>query len=83
MIGIAMSNSFPKVAAHGGLAPVLGTNPLAFGAPRQNGESLMFDMATSALAGSTVREHMARSEPLPQGLAIDRAGNPITDPGKS
>lgn len=82
MIGLAMSNSFPKVAAHGGLKPVLGTNPFAFGAPRQNGESLMFDMATSALAGSTVRAHKASSEPLPEGLAIDGAGNPVTDPAK-
>jgi LDH2 family malate/lactate/ureidoglycolate dehydrogenase len=55
MIGLALSNSFPKVAAHGGLRAVLGTNPFAFGAPRRNGEHLLFDMATSAMAGSTLR----------------------------
>lgn len=82
MIGIAMSNSFPKVAAHGGLKPVLGTNPFAFGAPRANGDHLLFDMATSALAGSTVREHIDAGKPLPQGLAIDAAGQPVTDPAK-
>ncbi len=82
MIGIAMSNSFPKVVAHGGLKPVLGTNPFAFGAPRANGEHLLFDMATSALAGSTVREHIEKGEPLPEGLAIDDHGQPITDPRK-
>jgi LDH2 family malate/lactate/ureidoglycolate dehydrogenase len=82
MIGLAMSNSFPKVAAHGGVAPVLGTNPFAFGAPRRNGESLLIDMATSALAGSTVREHIEKQEPLPEGLAIDAHGAPITDPRK-
>jgi LDH2 family malate/lactate/ureidoglycolate dehydrogenase len=82
MIGIAMSNSFPKVVAHGGLMPVLGTNPFAFGAPQKNGDHLLFDMATSALAGSTVREHMEKNTPLPEGLAIDAAGRPITDPAK-
>lgn len=82
MIGLALSNSFPKVVAHGGLKPVLGTNPFAFGAPRANGEHLLFDMATSALAGSTVREHIARGKPLPEGLAIDAHGRPITDPAK-
>lgn len=82
MIGFALSNSFPKVVAHGGLMPVLGTNPFAFGAPRQNGEHLLFDMATSALAGSTVREHIENGQPLPQGLAIDAGGRPITDPKK-
>ena len=82
MIGLAMSNSFPKVVAHGGLKAVLGTNPFAFGAPRGNGDHLLFDMATSALAGSTVREHIAKGKPLPEGLAIDGAGKSITDPAK-
>jgi ureidoglycolate dehydrogenase (NAD+) len=80
MIGFAMSNSFPKVTAHGGLRPVLGTNPIAFGAPRRNGAHLLFDMATSSLAGSTVREHITKGKLLPEGLAIDGAGKPITDP---
>jgi LDH2 family malate/lactate/ureidoglycolate dehydrogenase len=39
-------------------------------------------MATSALAGSTVREHVASGLPLPKGLAIDGSGQPITDPAK-
>jgi LDH2 family malate/lactate/ureidoglycolate dehydrogenase len=82
MIGIAMSNSFPKVVAHGGVKPVLGTNPFAFGSPRRNGETLMLDMATSALAGSTVREHISNGSPLPVGLAIDSNGEPITDARK-
>ncbi len=82
MIGLAMSNSFPKVAAHGGVKPVLGTNPFAFGAPRRNGEHLLFDMATAGLAGSTVREHIEKDRPLPEGLAIDAEGRPITDPAR-
>lgn len=82
MVGLALSNAFPKVVAHGGLKPILGTNPFAFGAPRANGEHLLFDTATSALAGSTVREHMENGTPLPEGLAIDKHGNPITDPEK-
>jgi LDH2 family malate/lactate/ureidoglycolate dehydrogenase len=82
MIGLAMSNSFPKVVAHGGLKPVLGTNPFAFGAPRRNGEHLLIDMATSALAGSTVREHIEKNKPLPSRFAVDGAGLPITDATK-
>ncbi|MFT3987031.1 Ldh family oxidoreductase [Aestuariivirga sp.] len=82
MISLALSNSFPKVVAHGGIKPVLGTNPFAFGAPARNGRHLLFDMATSALAGSTVREHIAKGISLPEGLAIDTNGNPVTDPSK-
>jgi ureidoglycolate dehydrogenase (NAD+) len=82
MLGLALSNSFPKVAAHGGHLPVLGTNPFAFGAPRWNGEHLLVDMATSGLAGSTVREHIEKRTSLPEGFAIDAQGRPITDPAK-
>jgi ureidoglycolate dehydrogenase (NAD+) len=82
MIGFAMSNSVPHVVAYGGLRPVLGTNPFAFGAPRRKGVHLLIDMATSSLAGSTVREYIAKGKSLPEGLAIDAAGKSITDPAK-
>ena len=82
MIGFAMSNSVPNVVAYGGLRPVLGTNPFAFGAPRREGMHLLIDMATSSLAGSTVREYVAKGKPLPEGFAIDSSGKPITDTAK-
>lgn len=82
MIGLAMSNSFPKVAAMGGRRPVLGTNPMAFGAPRRNHQHLLLDMATSSVAGSTPRKLAERNQPLPEGVAIDAEGRPITDPRK-
>lgn len=82
MISLVMSNSFPKVVAHGGLSAVLGTNPFAFGAPRQNGDHLLVDFATSSLAGSTVREYLSKGQPLPEGLAVRPDGRPETDPAK-
>jgi len=51
MIGLAMSNSFPKVTSFGGRKPVLGTNPIAFAAPRRNGFHMMLDMSTAQVAG--------------------------------
>jgi len=56
MIGIALSNSFPKVVPYGGDKPVLGTNPLAFACPALTASPLILDMATSEQAGSTVRK---------------------------
>lgn len=82
MAGLALSNSYPKVAAHNGSLPVLGTNPMAFGAPRENGAHFLLDMATSGLAGSSVRQHMDEGRALPEGLAVARDGTPITDPAK-
>jgi ureidoglycolate dehydrogenase (NAD+) len=80
MIGLAVSNSFPKVAAHGGAAPVVGTNPIAFAAPRADGRSILVDMSTAAMAGSSVREAIAKGAQLEPGLAIDAGGAPIRDP---
>jgi ureidoglycolate dehydrogenase (NAD+) len=80
MVSLAASNSFPKVAAHGGLRSVLGTNPFAFGAPQREGRSLLVDMATSALAGYAVRLCQDAGQPLPEGLAIDASGAPLRDP---
>jgi len=83
MIALVLSNSVPKVAAHGGHRPVLGTNPFAFGAPRGDDRSLLVDMSTAGLAGSTIREHLRDGTPLAPGLVIDAQGTPVTDPASA
>ncbi|MFK8066708.1 MAG: Ldh family oxidoreductase [Gammaproteobacteria bacterium] len=80
MISIGMSNSFPKVAAYGGVKSVLGTNPFAFGAPRQKGNHFLLDMATSSSAGSSITKSSEQGAMLKEGIAIDSKGDPITDP---
>jgi ureidoglycolate dehydrogenase (NAD+) len=80
MIALVLSNSFPKVAAQGGIHAVLGTNPFAFGAPRGNGQTFMVDMSTAGLAGSTIRTYLSKGLDLPEGLIVDEHGKPVTDP---
>lgn len=82
MISLVLSNSFPKVAAPGGLRAALGTNPFTFGAPRRDGRSILVDMSTASVAGSTVREKAAKGEMFEPGVAIDAEGQPILDPNK-
>ena len=82
MVGLAMSNSFPKVAPHGGTQPVLGTNPLAFAAPLRDGTGVIVDLATAASSGSKITKSVEEGETLPEGIAVDRAGEPITDPAR-
>ena len=82
MISLVLSNSFPKVAAPGGLAAALGTNPFTFGTPRRDGHSILVDMSTASVAGSTVREKAAKGEMFEPGIAIDKDGEPILDPEK-
>ena len=79
-IGLCSSNAFPKVAPHGGCQPVFGTNPFAFSAPRQNGAHILLDMATSSSAGSSIRQMINDNKQLSVGTAINKYGQPITDP---
>ncbi|MFN3213537.1 MAG: Ldh family oxidoreductase [Henriciella sp.] len=81
-LSLVLSNSFPKVAAPGGLQAVLGTNPFTFGAPRRDGHHVLVDMSTAAVAGSTVREKIVAGETFEPGVAIDGEGNPILDPNE-
>ncbi len=82
MLGLAMSNSFPKVAPHGGTRPVLGTNPLAFAAPLRDGTSVIVDLATAASSGSKITKSAELGHALPEGIAVDTSGQPITDPAR-
>lgn len=82
MVGLVMSNTYPLVAAFGGRRPVLGTNPLVFGAPRRNGRSILIDMATAASAGSTVRKSAEGKKRLSENIGIDKRGRLTADPGR-
>lgn len=82
MIGLALSNSLAKVAAHGGVKAVFGTNPFAFAAPGARGRGVMLDMATAAVCGSQVMKCEEAGLPLPEGLAIDAEGRSILDPAR-
>lgn len=79
MVGLVASNSFPKVAAHGGIRPVLGTNPIAFAAPTTGDHPLLLDMATAAAAGSEIRRRAEAGIPLDPGMAVDEQGEPLLD----
>ncbi|KRT56584.1 Ldh family oxidoreductase [endosymbiont of Ridgeia piscesae] len=82
MLAVLWNNSFPKVAPYGGVKAVLGTNPLAFAAPRRNGRNVIADLSTGASAGSTITKAAELGQPIPEGIAIARDGTPITDPAK-
>jgi delta1-piperideine-2-carboxylate reductase len=77
---IALCSSYSTVAPAGGTAPLLGTNPFAFGWPRPGREPYVFDLATSVAARGEIELHRLAGKPLPEGWALDRDGHPTTDP---
>ncbi len=77
---VATSTKVVCVVPPGAAEPVLGTNPLAYGIPRDTGEPIVFDMATSTAAGNKVRLHQLDGTPVPEGWVVDGQGQPVTDP---
>ena len=80
LAGLVMCPSYATVAPTGGNKPLLGTNPFAFGWPRENKPPYVFDFATSVAARGEIELHRRAGKPLPEGWAIDAEGNPTTDP---
>jgi LDH2 family malate/lactate/ureidoglycolate dehydrogenase len=78
-VAIHTAASGAAVAPLGGIKPVLGTNPIAFAIPTEEGP-LILDMGTSAFMATELQLRVRRNEALPEGVAIDRDGRPTTDP---
>jgi hydroxycarboxylate dehydrogenase B len=64
------------VAPAGGRERMLGTNPIAFAAPSD--PPLVVDLATSAVAYYELLRSARAGEGLPEGVLLDRAGEPTT-----
>ena len=76
---IHTASSSRMVAPLGGTKPMLGTNPIAFGLPRA-GDPLIFDMGTSTFMMTELMLRERLGQPLPEGVAVDAAGEPTGDP---
>ncbi len=82
MIGVTFTNARPSIAPTFGTSPMLGTNPICFGAPSDMEYPFLFDAATSISQRGKI-EVLAREErETPSGWAIDKEGNPMTDTPK-
>ncbi|MEZ5740981.1 MAG: malate/lactate/ureidoglycolate dehydrogenase [Burkholderiaceae bacterium] len=75
----AMGKS-PIVAPHGGVQARFVTNPFTVGIPRRDGEPLVLDFATSAIAHGKARVAYNKKVQVPAGSVIDAAGSPTRDP---
>jgi delta1-piperideine-2-carboxylate reductase len=80
LVALTVVNSFACVVPHGGHRPLFGTNPIAFAAPRMQGEPLVFDLATSAIANGDVQIAAREGRRLPLGYGVDREGRDTDDP---
>ncbi len=80
MVGLAFGNSPAAMPAAGGTRPIFGTNPIAAVFPRREGRPLTIDLSLSEAARGKVMVAAREGRAIPLGWALDRAGQPTTDP---
>ena len=83
MAGIALVCSPPNMAPHGARAAGVHNSPLAIAVPGNRLGPLVLDMATSVAAGGKVVLARDKGIRMPEGWALDKEGNPTTDPAES
>jgi LDH2 family malate/lactate/ureidoglycolate dehydrogenase len=82
-IALAYTNSSPAIPPWGGREPFLGSSPFAAGLPAKDRSPYLLDMAMSVVARGKVRLAAMHGEEIPEGLALDKEGNPTTDAKKA
>lgn len=80
MIGISVTNTRPSMAPTFGVQPLLGTNPIAFGAPTDEDCPFLFDAATTIIQRGKVEIHARKDQLLKDGFVIDKKGEPANNP---
>ena len=81
MVALSVVQSDPMVVPFGGSEPYFGTNPIAFGAPRAEGNKpIVFDMATTVQAWGKILDARSKNKEIPDTWAVDKDGKPTTDP---
>ncbi len=80
LIGIGVASVGSSVTTlYGGMKPIVGTNPMAFGIPARNGRHIILDFATASMSMGEIQRRVAQKEKIPDGVMLDGHGNPTTD----
>jgi len=80
MVGLGFTNSPYAMPTAGGKRPLFGTNPIAAIFPRANDPALLIDLSLSEVARGKLMVAAKDGRPIPLGWALDKDGNPTTDP---
>ena len=80
MVAIGFANSPAAMPAAGGRHPIFGTNPVAAIFPRRSAPPLMIDLSLSEVARGKLMVAAKEGRTIPEGWALDAAGQPTTDP---
>ncbi len=79
-ICLCVQNGPTFVPPYGGVTALFSTNPLSYAIPTGAEPAIVYDIATTAVAGNKVLLAKKRGDPtIPEGWAADENGRPTTD----
>ena len=80
LVGLAFTNSPSAINAWGGKKAFFGTNPVAAIFPRRQTDPIVVDLSLTEVVRGKIMLYAKEGKPIPLGWAVDKNGNPTTDP---
>lgn len=80
LVGLAFTNSPAAINAWGGRRGLYGTNPIAAVFPRRDAAPVVVDLSLTEVVRGKIMVYAKEGRSIPPGWAVDRDGNPTTDP---
>ena len=80
LVGLAFTNSPSAINAWGGKKALYGTNPIAAVFPRNGADPVVVDLSLTEVVRGKIMLYAKEGKPIPLGWAVDKDGNPTTDP---
>jgi LDH2 family malate/lactate/ureidoglycolate dehydrogenase len=80
VVCLCVQNGPTVVPPYGGVTPMFSTNPISYAFPTGRHPTIVFDIATTAVAGNRLLLAKRRGDAsIPDGWACDEQGRPTTD----
>ena len=77
------TNAPPAIAPYGARETLFGTNPICFGTPSGGKIPFILDSSVSMINRGKIRVAAKLGHKIPLGVALDKNGNPTSDPKKA
>ena len=83
LMALVFTNAPPAIAPHGALKTLFGTNPICFGTPASSKIPFILDSSVSMINRGKIRVAARTGKKIPDGVALDKFGNPTTNAKKA
>ena len=83
LVAFCFTNAPPAIAPHGTKKTLFGTNPICFACPTGTKVPFVLDTSISMINRGKIRRAAKLGKTIPLGVALDKKGNPTTDPKKA